>query len=346
MNTVFPTAFSHVKWFSDFSFADPPLPLREALTPTLLALVLLAALAIGALVWLDRRLEELPVYRSVDRWLSARSDRGTLVLRVGLGATLLLSWQADTLLVPELRIGAAWLGWLQFALALLLLFARTTPLAGAGLLALYGLALAPVGPLHMLDYLVFAGVGYALAVSAAGNRRIRGSGLPALYAAVGFSLCWVALEKIVYPQWGLYVLQQNPQLTLGFDVRFFLLGAALVEFALGYLLVINLLQRPMALLITLVFFSTTLIFGKTEVIGHTLIHAALVVFLLEGAGRVWKPPIALHRGLALRTAFGSVNFVLLFSGLLALYQWSAIARFRAETGAAAVSFSHIPGEQQ
>jgi hypothetical protein len=68
--------------------------------------------------------------------------------------------------------------------------------------------------------------------------------------------------------------------------------------------------------ITLVFFTTTLIFGKVEVIGHTPIHAALVVFLLEGPGRVYKPPIALHRGLGLRTAFAAVNFALLLGILL------------------------------
>ena len=39
----------------------------------------------------------------------------------------------------------------------------------------------------------------------------------------------------------------------------------------------------LALLITLVFFATTLVFGKLEVIGHTMLHAALIVFLIEGS---------------------------------------------------------------
>ena len=39
-----------------------------------------------------------------------------------------------------------------------------------------------------------------------------GTGIPALYATIGFSLCWVALEKIVYPRWALYLLEQHPQL--------------------------------------------------------------------------------------------------------------------------------------
>lgn len=323
---------AHVKWFSDFSYRDPPLPPAGAITTTVVALGLLSMATIGALVFLDARLARVAAYQRVNAWLAARRERSTLVLRVGAGATLLLAWQAGTMLVPELRVGAS-VGWLQFVLALLLLFRATTPLAGAGILGLFALGVAHAGVLHMLDYALFAGVGYYLAVANAGDRRVRGSGLPALYLAVGFSLCWVALEKIVYPQWGLYILQQNPQLALGLPLNFFLRAAAFVEFSLGYLLIINLLQRPMALLITLVFFTTTLVFGKTEVIGHTIIHAALVVFLLEGQGTTFRPPIAFHRRLPLRTAFASVNFALLFAALFLLYEAAAFRRYREATGA-------------
>ena len=314
------TAYAHVKWFSKFSFADRPLTVGEVLTPTFFGLLVLSMVTIGLLALVDRRLAHLPWYEQVNRWLSDRSERALLVMRVGLGASLLLSWQADALLAPELRIAnAPWIGWLQFACAFLLLFDRLVPVAGVGVMALFGIGLLRAGPLHMLDYVLFLGAGYYLAVSAARSTAIRGTGLPALYASVGFSLCWVAIEKLIYPQWGLYVLQQNPQLTLGLDVDFFLTATAFVEFSLGYLLIINLLQRPMALAITLVFFTTTLVFGKLEVIGHTPTHAALIVFLLEGPGRVYAPPIAFHRRLSLRTAFASVNFALLLAALLAGY---------------------------
>ncbi len=311
---------AHVKWFSRFNFADQPLALAQVLTPTFFALALLSMATIGTLAIVDRRLAEATWYRRVNEWLTARSDRSTLIMRVGMGATLLLSWQADALLAPELHVGpTSWLGWLQFACAFLLLFDRTVPLAGVGIVALFAAGVFRVGPFHMLDYVLYLGAGYYLAVCAARSERVRGTGLPALYLGVGFSLCWVALEKLVYPQWGLYVLSQHPQLTLGFDSRFFLTGAAFVEFSLGYLLIINLLQRPMALVVTVTFFLTTLIFGKLEVIGHTPIHAALIVFLLEGPGRVYAPPIAFHRRLSLRTAFAAVNFAVLLAALLVPY---------------------------
>lgn len=316
-------ASAHVKWFSDFRFTDPPLSAAEVVTPTFLALAALSVVVLGLLVVLDVRLAGAAWYRRVGAWLAGYQDRSGLVLRVAAGAVMLLDWQADALLVPELPAGAAWAGWAQFAVALLLLFRQTVPLAGAGMLALYGLGMARFGAFHMLDYAYVVGFSVAFLVSAARSERVRGLALPALYATVGFSLCWVALEKLVYPQWGLYVIEQNPALALGFPLAFFLVGAAFVELALGYLLLIGLLERPLALVVTLVFFTTTLIFGKVEVIGHTMLHAALVVFLIEGTGGVYTPPVRFHRTVALRVAFASVNFAVLLALLLVPYAWGA-----------------------
>ncbi|HEX9951879.1 MAG TPA: hypothetical protein VGB53_08940 [Rubricoccaceae bacterium] len=322
-------ASAHVKWFSDFAFTDPPLALRDVLTPTFWALTALSVVALGALVLLDTRLDRTPGYARVSAWLDGYRDRSGLVLRIAAGAVMLLNWQADVLLAPELTGAPPWAGWAQFGIALALLFRKTVPLAGAGLLALFAVAVAQAGAFHMLDYLYLVGVGVAFLVSTAPNARIRGLALPGLYATVGFSLCWVALEKLVFPQWGLYVIEQNPALALGFPVAFFLTAAAFVELALGYLLLIGLLERPLALVITLVFFTTTLIFGKMEVIGHTMIHAALVVFLIEGTGTMYRPPADFHRRTPLRVAFAGVNFAVLLVALLVPYTWGA-ARVHAE----------------
>ena len=317
------TASAHVKWFSDFSFSDEPLTLSEAVDTTFILLLILSMVVIGALVYLDRKLQQASWFKRVDDWLKSQSEYSVLVIRIAAGAVLLMSWQADAMLVPELSITSSWVGWFQFLLAFLLLFRKTVPMAGLGLMVLYGIGIYQFGMFHMLDYPMYAGAGYYLLVSKSENKAIRGTGLPALYLTVGFSLCWVALEKIIYPEWGLYVLQQNPQLALGFNLDFFLVGAAFVEFALGYLLIICLLQRPLALLITLVFFSTTLVFGKLEIIGHTLIHGALIVFLFEGPGNIYKAPITFHKRLGLSIPFASINFLLLLVILISAYTYTA-----------------------
>ncbi len=313
------TARAHVKWFSEFSFTDRPLSVEDVATPTFVALALLSAVAMGVLVVLDARLAGAPWYKRVVAALDRYRDSSSLILRIVTGAVMLLNWQADAMLVPELPIPDAWIGWAQFAIALALLSKRTVPLAGLGLLGLYLFGIARFGPFHMLDYLYYAGFGLYFLVAGAPAGRLKALGLPALYATVGFSLFWVALEKLVFPQWGLYVLSQNPTLALGFPLEFFLVAAAFVELSLGYLLIIGLLERPFALLITLVFFATTVVFGKTEVIGHTMLHGALLIFLIEGSAGRYPPPVRFHRRPKLRVAFASVNFLVLLALLLVPY---------------------------
>ena len=167
-------------------------------------------------------------------------------------------------------------------------------------------------------------MGLFLVVSSLKNPKIYNLRVPALYIGLGFSLYWAALEKVFYPTWGLDVLSQHPGLTMGLNPEFFLLACAFVELCLGYLLIIGLLQRPMALTITLVFFSTTAVFGKVEVIGHTLLHGALLVFIVMGPGSYYKPPVKIHKNIWLRAAFTAVNFIIV-TALLA-YPYNLVSR--------------------
>ena len=218
-----------------------------------------------------------------------------------------------------MEVTQAWIGWYQFILALLLLFDATVPLAGLGMFGLYLIGVSQYGWFHMLDYVLYLGVAYYLTVGTASNERLRTSAIPALYLTVGLSLCWVALEKLVYPRWVLQLLEANPVLSLGLPPEFFLVAAAFVELSLGYLLIICLLARPLALTITVVFFLTTMVFGKVEVIGHTMLHAALIVFVTVGPGVGFRPPILVHSRLPVRLAFAGVNFVVLVALLMIPY---------------------------
>jgi len=321
-------AQAHVKWFADFSFADPPREFGDILTPTFFALVALSFVALGVAVFIESRIDGRKWYQQIIDWFEERRDYSTLVMRIGVGVTMMLSWQADTLLMPDLQASELQgIVWLQFIVALLLLFPRTTPVAGAGLLGLYLVGVFEFGAFYMLDYFMFVGIAVYLILSQVENERLKALRIPALYFSVGFSLCWLAVEKVVYPDWGLYLLEQNPELSLGFDIDFFLLGAAFVEFSLGYLLIIGVLERPLALVITLVFFGTTLIFGKVEIIGHTVIHASLIVFLLEGPGKFYPAPIDLHERTPTRMAFASVNFLIFLAVILVPYNVLAQAEY-------------------
>ena len=346
---IVPVALAHVKWFSSFSFLDPPLTIREILTPTYMGVALLSMAVIAVMVLADRRLDRLPLYKQVHTWLSGNAGYSVLVMRIAMAAVLLISWAADAVLTPELLSDQKWLTWLQFIGALLLLTPRSTPMGGITLLLIYVASVVEFGLFHMLDYLHYVGIGVYLAVSQSGEDRLRELGLPALYATIGFSLIWLGYEKLFYPSWALYLLEQNPQLTLGFSPAFFLQCAAFVELCLGYLLLIGLLERPLAATITVVFFMTTMVFGKLEVIGHTPLHAALIVFLFNGPGAVYKPPMAIHQKLGWRVAFASFNFLLVLAIFAFAYSFSAQRQYQsalanAEAGSHGIGVIDLTGE--
>lgn len=317
---VSPEAFAHVKWFSNFSYDQAPISFSEISQPSALILILLSVVTVSFFVVCDRWLEAWGPYNRLNHFLASYGNRATGILRIFTGASLLLAWQADSMIAPELLIHGQAAGWFQFALILLLLLGVTTPLAGAGMIALYFYAMTQYGVFHLMDYAVYLGIGYFLLVSNSKSKSLRESRVPALYLGLGFSLCWAALEKIFYPMWGLEVLQQAPALTMGLDPAFFLLSCAFVEFSLGYLLLIGLLSRPLALIITLTFFTTTAFFGKTEVVGHTLLHGALLVFIVLGTGEYFRTPIMLHRNRVLRALFAGVNFLVVLALLSLPYR--------------------------
>jgi hypothetical protein len=315
---------AHVKWFSSFDWGTSPESISDITTPTFWAMLALSVATLVALVALDKWAEGLPAGNRWAALFETKSGSSLLVMRVATFATLLVAWQQGTLFAPELVVNNPWIERLQFVIIVLLFWERTTPLSGLGLFAIWLFGASRFGFFHMLDYVNVLGVAYFLAVRPLANAKLRATTLPALYATVGFSLMWLGCEKLVYPQWVTYLLEQNPVLTLGLDTDFFRVASAFIELGLGYLLILGLFGRALSVTITLTFFTTTMVFGKLEIIGHTLIHAALIVFLFEGPGHVFKPPAYFHRGLGLRMAFAAVNFVIAVS--LALLAYTACAR--------------------
>lgn len=311
-------AFAHVKWFATNTDQGAMITSFSQLNyPSFWFLLSLSVVTIALLVYLDRKLESWSPYSRLNKLLASYSHEAEVYLRVFAGAALLLAWADDTIIAPELKV-SEFVGWWEFWLVILLLTRTTAWIAGLGMMALYFYAILHFGFFHLLDYLVYATVAYFFIVGAPflkKNKAIYASRIPALYVGLGFSLCWAALEKIVFPHWGLDVLSQRPELTFGLNHEFFLLACAFIELSLGYLLIVGILQRPLALTITVVFVLTTMVFGKTEVIGHTILHGALLVFVLVGQGGYFNPPIKIHRSTAMRAIFAGVNFVVV-TGLL------------------------------
>lgn len=209
------TSSAHVKWFMKNGADSAPLTFLELNHASFWALLALSIVTLALLVFVDRKFENWGPYQKLDTFLDQYSDRSTLILRVFAGASLLLEWQADSMIAPEIHTPTEFWGWLQLALAICLLLRPLVPLAGLGMIVIFGRSVAQIGMFHMLDYVFYFGVGFALLVSNSAEPRIKDLTLPALFGGLGFSLCWVALEKLFYPMWGLDVLHQHPALTMG-----------------------------------------------------------------------------------------------------------------------------------
>jgi hypothetical protein len=274
---------------------------------------------LGIAALLDKRVTELASSKRLAAWLEERRPLDLVVMRVATFATLLVAWQQNTLITPELHTASDWSGALQFGIIACLLLRATTPVAGIGLAALWCLGAWRFGAFHMLDYVNVLGVAFFLIVRPSKNKRWRELALPVMYGTVGFSLVWLAAEKLVFPEWGIDVLSSNPTLAMGLPFEFFLCGAAFVEFALGYMLIVGLFGRVLSVTITITFVLTSLIFGRAEVIGHTLIHGSLLVFLLHGPGHTFTPPARFHTKAIMRLLFVVVNFVLLTFAVVVAY---------------------------
>ncbi len=320
-------ALAHVKWFSAYSFLQKPMTIGEVLTPTFGLLVALSLLVISLLSVFDEQMESMSWYRNCCDRLAAFTSKSNLIIRAATGAVLILSWQSGTLLVPELVMNNPWTEFIQLVLAILILSNRLTRYAGGGLILLYLYSFFMYSSMHMLDYMYLMGAGYYLVVTNHENPKLHESALPALYASVGFSLCWVAQEKIFYPEWGLEILSENPQLALGLDHSFFLLSSAFVEFSLGFLLIVCMLQRPLALIITAVLMSTTMVFGKMEFVGHAIVHAALVVFVIEGPGTTYRTPLTFFSRVGQRIGFVNVGFAGIFAAMMFFYSNAAMGQY-------------------
>ncbi len=313
-------SYAHVKWFSDYSFDQVPLDITALNHTYFWFLFGLSLVSLPLLIWADEIGDKSAIYNRFNQFFDRYADQGPLIMRVTMAAVLLMSWQGDSIIAPEIAISSPIWGWIQFIMALLLLFKETTIVTGLAMVALYLMGIKNEGLFHMLDYMVYPAVGLYLVFSNLKNERLKNLDLPVLYSGLGFSLCWVAFEKMIYPFWGLSVLSQAPALTMGLPHDFFLLSCAFIEFTLGYLLIICLLHRPLAAVITLVFFITTSFFGKTEVVGHTILHGALLVFIVKGPGHHYTAPIRFHKSLLFRNLFAIVNFVILFAVLIFPYE--------------------------
>lgn len=308
---MFWMSLAHVKWFTT-AVPGEPAPLGEVLNLTFLMGAGLALLTALALTLMNVPLQELPFVRRIHSWLERFQPYTLWIMRVGMAVPLILAGLDGYLFHYELHHIPGWMRVAEVTLGLALLFPQLSRAAAAGVGLLYLAGMAVVGPFPMLDYISWLGAAYFLFAEG------RGAALAALYITTGLSLSWAAVEKWVYPYLSLDILAREPIPTFGFPAGAFLMLAGWVELGVGYLLITGVLNRFLSLVVTLLFVTTSALFGGKEIIGHWQLHAALLVFLAAGTGP-YVTPVLWHRSRPLQLAFVGVTLLPFVGGLMGLY---------------------------
>ncbi|WP_231689648.1 DoxX family membrane protein [Bacillus sp. FJAT-27245] len=306
---------AHVKWFAEVK------PIRESieniLSPLFITVALVCAVLLAVLSQVMHKLTSFEMARRIDRWLEKRRAYSRHVLKYGTALALLLQVFSGTTFAPEFHIEHTWETILMWAAIILLVIPHhiATKLGAIVLFILFVNVTMTAGWFHMLDYGFYLAI---IGVFLVGKTKWEDWGFPFLYLGTGLSLCWVAVEKWVFPNMTHEIIHHHHVPTFGFPADTFTVLAAFIEFVVGYLLVVGILNRILAVVVTVLFILTTMIFGYTEIVGHAMIHIVLLIFIIEGVS-FYHPPIQMHKTKLDQMVFVFLNFIFVLSTFLLIY---------------------------
>ncbi|RED64644.1 DoxX-like protein [Cohnella lupini] len=307
--------YAHVKWFTDV--APIKETLNNVLSPVFMSTALIVALLLAVLTQALPAIMKIKALGQLDRQVERLRPRSFLILQYGTAISLLWSILEGNLFAPEFNSPDGFITIAVGCTIALLLVPHHFPvkLASLILIALYVYYVGEYGLFHMLDYGFFLAIAAALAFYRTAFERWS---FPLLYLGTGLSLCWVAVEKWIYPAMSLDIIEHHHVPTFGFDPAVFIVLAAFIEFVVGYLLVVGILNRLLSIVLTLIFIMTTMLFGYVEIVGHFMIHVILALFVIEGVS-FYKPPVDMHKTKLDRIVFVALNFLLVLATFLLLY---------------------------
>lgn len=306
----------HVKWFTEFD-KESPMGFWSVVSDNRFLfwmLVTMAGLLICAVF--NDRITKVGWIHRVHVWLDRAKPYLSHILRVGLAIGLIFQLMTGAYLAPELEVTQTWVTIVLVVALAGLLHRKVLWVSGIALLVLFATAIYHEGFFHGLDYVYYVGIAYYLIVQS--SLRWKPTATPVLYALTGFSLAWVAFEKFTMPQLAYEIIEHHNIPTFGFSVEHFVLITAFIEIGLAWSFIVGILNRFVSALVTLVFITTTTVFGFTEVVGHTILHTLLIMFLIEGEG-TFTTPFHFHHSKGLRYLFVLVNFCVLLFGFMGIY---------------------------
>jgi len=283
-------AGAHVKWFAPYIVEAPPQRIMETLADpwfwTGIGLVLVFFLATRAI---ERTRLGQGILAGFDKVSGPLWERGDDFMRFVIGAFFVAIFAVGGVyLTPDLKTPHEWVSWMQLLIAALVFPRKTMPLAAAGIIGLWLLALTQYELFHLLDYLAL-GVGVAayLVLAASDNPKWNQYRFVVLRWGVAIALMWSSLEKFAYPDWFYPLVEEKPFLTFGMPRDVFIPMAGVAEFTMGFgLLWTALIRRLSALTLFIIFNMAVYPFGRLDLVGHALIMAVIVIIFADPTPQV------------------------------------------------------------
>ena len=278
-------AWAHVKWFEEYEVAADPVPITTtlALPAFWLSMALVTVFFLAATV-----VERKAPGQIATRWL----DTGTRLLRdhadafmVAIIAAFFVALFAvgGSYLTPDLKTESELLPWAQLVIGILVIWRRTRPVAAVLIVLLWAIALANYDLFHLYDYLAL-GLGLAgyLFLSGMKDGKWHDRRFAILRWGIALALMWSSMEKFMYPQWFMPLLEEKPFLAFGIPFAPYTTMAGVAEFTLGFgLLWTSLVRRLSAVALFALMFSAVYPFGRIDMIGHATILAALLIAIAD-----------------------------------------------------------------
>ncbi|NQZ73820.1 MAG: hypothetical protein HRT60_12200 [Dinoroseobacter sp.] len=288
--TLIPSqTLAHIKWFYPYDLTEEPRNMGEVLNPGFVGLYVLSILCIYAFFWIDRywfrkkflndQVGRLAVSQDLAGWIirSATAFLFLMLFVYGIQGT-------SFLLTPELHTDLPFIKWLQLAMVFAVALRVTTPVAGLGILVLYGVAVSYYGLYHLIDYMFFLGLAVFLIFMPMQGERWTRVRYITLFASTGLTIGWGAIEKFAFPQWTFPLLDDKPFLLMGMEPGFYMTLAGFVEFNLAFILLssASVASRMLALVLNTIFMLAIYMFGLIDAVGHAIIIAVLIVLAVRG----------------------------------------------------------------